>query len=115
MDEDHSKWLFDQREKARKEREELEDDPDYEGESGAWQPTGRSPEGYTPMVAALYAATEQVNSVYRVLVAANNKNGNAPEPIKMPRPVTGVDLLELYDERDDMAELADMFNINRGS
>lgn len=114
MDEEHSKWLFDRREKAREEQAEREEDPDYEGESGAWQPTGRSPEGYTPTIAAIYAMTEQVNSVYRVLVAANSKNGKAPEPIKMPRPVTGVDLLELYSERDDMADLADMFNINRG-
>lgn len=114
MDEDHSKWLFDRREKARAEQADLEDDPDFEGESGSWQPKGRSPEGYTPTIAAIYALTEQVNSVYRVTVAANG-NGKAPEAIKMPRPVTGLDLLELYSERDDMAGLADMFNINRGS
>lgn len=114
MDEEHSQWLFDRREKAREEQAEREEDPDYEGESGAWQPVGRSPEGYTPTIAALYALTEQTNQVYRVLVAANG-SGKAPEAVKMPRPVTGVDLLELYSERDDMAGLADMFNINRGS
>ncbi len=109
MDEDHSQFLFEQRKKAQQEMAELEEAGYDFGDD--WAPKGRSPEGYDPVLAGIYGLDERVQILTRVMVAANG--GKPGEFQKAPRPVTGLDILEMYEERDDMSDLAGKFRLGQ--
>ena len=90
-----------------REKEEAENEESSEG----WKPETRSQEGFTPSLSAIYTLIEAVNEVPRTLIAVNGKK--PPKQVKMPRPVSALDVLELEDERDEMAEMAARFRIGQ--
>ncbi|AET09777.1 tail assembly protein [Gordonia phage GTE5] len=94
------------------EADDDEDDEDDEGEAG-WNPQTRSQEGFTPVIATLYTVLEAINEIPRTLIAVNGRK--PPRAQKIPRPVSALDILELEDERDDMADLSSRFGLRKPS
>lgn len=107
MDEDFASSVIEARRKA-KEASAQRDEEDAE-----WhKPTGRSPEGFTPELAALYNLDERLQQVARVVQAANSKQ-KPPDIQKQPRPFTALDIMELEDERTEMEDLARTFGLRK--
>lgn len=112
MDRDYAEHLAERR---RKLREEAEDEGDEDDDSEQrWKPQGRSPEGFTPELNALYDLDERMQSLARILIMVNSKS-KPPDIQKRKRPVTALDLLDLEDERDEMKDLASKFGIRKSA
>ena len=110
MDRDHALFIHEQQRLAREAAEER--DEDDEEESEAWKPVGRSPEGFTPELDAMYVLDERLQSLARILIMVNSKT-KPPDVQKNRRPVTALDLLDLEDERDEMTDLASAFGFKK--
>ncbi|QRE00927.1 tail assembly chaperone [Nocardia phage NC1] len=108
MDDEFAAGVAEARKKAKEAREAAEEE---EGE-GWNRPSGRSTEGFTPELAALYNLDERMQQVARVLMAANSKS-KPPDIQKNPRPFTALDLMELEEERDEMHDLARTFGLRK--
>lgn len=108
MDEEFAANGIEARRKAKAAAEQREEDDEPE-----WnKPTGRSPEGFTPELAALYNLDERLQQVARVVQAANSKQ-KPPDIQKQPRPFTALDIMELEDERTEMEDLARTFGLRK--
>ena len=108
MDEEFASSVIEARRKAKEAAAQREEDDEPE-----WhKPTGRSPEGFTPELAALYNLDERLQQVARVVTAANSKS-KPPDIQKQPRPFTALDIMELEDERTEMEDLARTFGLRK--
>ncbi|ATS93123.1 tail assembly chaperone [Gordonia phage Patio] len=108
LDEDYAKSL-------KKRLDEMKADQDEEDEDGfgstEWSPETRSQEDFTPVLGTLYSMLESIQEIPRTLIAVNGRK--PPKAQKIPRPVSALDILELEDERDDMADLSARFGMRK--
>lgn len=108
MDEEFAEGVIEARRQAREAQEARGEDEEAE-----WQrPTGRSPEGFTPELGALYNLDERIQQVARILLATNSKS-KPPDIQKNPRPFTALDIMELEEERNEMNDLARTFGLRK--
>lgn len=86
-------------------------DEDDEPETTELQGT-RSQEGYSPLMMAIYALDEHVQTLIRVnLGAAGVKK--PPDIRRWPTPFSQLDVLQLHDEKNEMDDLARAFGIKK--
>ncbi|WIC89664.1 tail assembly chaperone [Rhodococcus phage Apiary] len=114
MDRDYAEHIAEKRRQLREQEEDEGDSEDDEDSEKRWQPKGRSPEGFTPELNALFDLDERIQSLARILIMVNSKS-KPPDIQKRKRPVTALDLLDLEDERDEMKDLASKFGLRKKS
>lgn len=112
MDEEYARTQYERIKQLREAAEDEDEDEDEGSDDESWKPEGRSPEGWTPVLATLNDLHEQVQSVARILIGVNSK-GKPPDIQKRVRPKTALDILELESERDEMQGLAATFGLKK--